>query len=49
MNHVAMVEDVRRAVEIMEALGREHHAHILSTIEQRHRPQEEVLPRHLPF
>ena len=42
-----MVEDVGIAVEIVEALGREDHAHVLAAIKERDGPKEEVLARNL--
>lgn len=45
--YIPMVEHVCRAVEVVEALRREHHAHIVAPIKQWYRPQEEVLTRNL--
>lgn len=42
-----MVEYVSIAVEVMEALGTEHHAYILAAIKEGHSPQKEVLSRNL--
>ena len=39
---VAMVEDVGTHVDIVEALGREHHAYIIARIKQRNHLDEEV-------
>lgn len=42
-----MIEDVRIAVEVVETLGGQHHAHILAAIKEWDSPQEEVFARHL--
>ena len=39
---VAMVEDVGTHVDIVEALGRKHHAYIIASIKQRNHLDEEV-------
>ena len=40
--HVAVVEDVGVRVDVVEALRREHHAHVVARVKQRQRLQEEV-------
>ena len=42
-----MVEDVRVIVQIVKALRRQNHAHIVPGIEQRQRAQEEAFSRDL--
>ncbi len=44
---VAMIEDVLVGVRVVEGLGGQHHAHIVSSIKQWQRLQEEVSIRHL--
>lgn len=39
---VAVIEDVRGGVEVVERLRRQDHAHIVSRIKQRQRLREEV-------
>ena len=40
---VGVVEDIGVQVEIVEALWRQYHPHIIAPIKERHRLQEEVL------
>ncbi len=44
---VAVVEDVRTGVQVVEGLGRQHHAHIVARVKQRQHLQEEVRVGHL--
>ena len=44
---VAVVEDVRAGVQVVEGLRRQHHAHIVARVKQRQRLQEEVRVGHL--
>ena len=39
---VGVVEDVAVAVQVGEALRRQHHRHVIARVEQRQRAQEEV-------
>jgi hypothetical protein len=42
-----VIEDVCRAVEVVETLGGEHHSHVFAAVEQGHGSQKEILPRDL--
>lgn len=44
---IGVVEDVRVQIEVVEALRREHHAHIVTAIKQRQSLQEELLASNL--
>ena len=44
---VGVVEDVRMQIEVVEALRREHHADVITAIEQRQSLQEELLAGNL--
>ena len=45
--HVGVVEDVGVQVEVVEALGGQHHAHIVTAIEEGKCLQEELLAGNL--
>ena len=45
--NIAMIEDICCTIQIMEALRRQHHAHISASIKERHCSQKEVLSCHL--
>ena len=46
---VLMIEDVALLVDVMEALGAEHHAHIVAGIQKRQHLQEKQRVCHLEF
>ena len=45
--HIGVVEHVAAHVDVVEGLGAQNHAHIISSIEQRHHLEEEVRVGHL--
>ena len=47
--HVGVVEDVGVRVEVVEALGRQHHADVVAAVEERDHLEEELLGRDLFF
>ena len=44
---VGVVEDVRVQIEIVEALRREHHAHVITAVKERQGLQEELFAGNL--
>ncbi len=44
---IGVVEDVGVLAQIVEALRRQHHAHVVAPVQQRHHLQEEVRVGHL--
>ena len=40
--HIGVVEDVAGQAQVVEALRRQHHAHIVAAVKQRHRARPEL-------